>query len=57
MLVIFVIVGALVACGGAFFGLLTIPGLENFPTVESLGKKHGESIESEGRRLFEGKPQ
>ena len=49
-----ILVAALVTCGGAFFGMFTIPGLENFPTVESLGKNRQEAIETEAQKRFEG---
>lgn len=52
--VVLILVAAVVACGGAFFGLFTIPGMENFPTVESLGKNRQHSIESEAQKRFEG---
>ncbi len=39
---ILTILTALALFGSAFFGIWTAPGLEDLPTVESLGKKRGE---------------
>ncbi|MDE0594346.1 MAG: hypothetical protein OSB65_03775 [Roseibacillus sp.] len=47
---ILIILSAMALFGSAFFGVYTAPGLEKFPTVESLGKK--KEGESKPRGIF-----
>ena len=53
-LVIVIVLGGLAAVGGVFFGAWTIPGLEKFPTVESLGKSRAGAVESAAERRLSG---
>ena len=52
--VILLLVGGLAALGGVFFGAWTIPGLEKFPTVESLGKSRAGALQSEAESRYYG---
>jgi len=52
--VILVLLGSVAALGGVFFGAWTIPGLERFPTVESLGKSRAGALQSEAERRYFG---
>ena len=49
-LFLLVLLGAGAVFGGAFFGVLTIPGLEEFPTVNTLGKQRATSVERGAER-------
>jgi hypothetical protein len=49
---ILIILSAMALFGSAFFGVYTAPGLEKFPTVESLGKKK----EGESKKAGHSKP-
>ena len=53
-LFILVLVGGVVALGGVFFGAWTIPGLEKFPTVESIGESRAGSLQGEAERRYYG---
>jgi hypothetical protein len=47
---ILIILSAMALFGSAFFGVYTAPGLEKFPTVESLEKKKGDSKKAGGSK-------
>ncbi len=53
-LIILVLLGGVTAVGGVFFGAWTIPGLEKFPTAESLGKSRAGSVQREAERRYNG---
>lgn len=53
-LVILALLGGLAAVGGVFFGAWTIPGLEKFPTVESIGQSRAGALQREAERRYYG---
>ena len=42
---VIIVLTAVGVFGGTFFGMFTVPGLEDFPTVDSIGKKNQEAKE------------